>query len=127
MKAESLVQMCEDATAPSREIDARIDCALKGRIFIAWQGHYYECDRGPNFGGEEVAKFTSSIDAAMTLVPKGMDWRIDTMTGLPGAVVCPPNAWLSHKTSPRLYHGATPALALCIAALCATPVGKVDQ
>lgn len=116
---DNLVERCEVATGPDREIDARIDCLLKGLTFVKWQGHYYECDKGPNFGGAEVHRFTASIDAAMELIPSGMDWRIDTMTGLPGAIVCVPNAWLSTKTAPRLHHGATPAIALCIAALCA--------
>lgn len=126
----NLVERCEEATGPDREIDARIHCVLEGRVFVKWQGHYYECDKGPNYGGDEVPRYTASIDTAMTLIPEGMDWRVDTMTGLPGAIVCVPNAWLSTKTAPMMHRGATPALALCVAALCAritSAVGKAQE
>ncbi len=56
--------------------------------------------------------YTSSIDAALTLVPRGRLWSIGCLVKAPGYVVVLDNDKRSHR-------GATPALALCIACLSA--------
>ena len=55
--------------------------------------------------------FTRSLDAALTLVPEGWSWRVQSeMGGVPFALV----ATLDERFP---VSAATPALALCIAAL----------
>jgi hypothetical protein len=63
----------------------------------------------------EVPQFTSSIDAALSLVPEGLVWDISsgTKAGLPD----PPWAALWSDDLDVAADGKTPALALCIAAL----------
>jgi len=59
-----------------------------------------------------VPRYTTSIDAAMTLVPEG--WRFElTNTGFkPGVSLVPPGKFFLVGS-----YAATPALALCAAAL----------
>ena len=124
-----LAERCEKATGPNRSLDVEIcvaTCTVDSSVnpqYVqnmrpdddddGWVLYEYEDENYTDC----AASFTESIDAAMKLVPEGLDWRVDTMTGLPGAIVCLPNAWLSHKTAPRMVHGKTPALALAAAAL----------
>lgn len=138
-----LARRLEDASEPDRKLDAEIDVAVRagpGAQFPSWIYTNFPTWRARDDGRVEVVHsdgkggvhwtprpYTKSIDAACTLIPTELDWRVDTMTGLPGAIVAVPNAWLSTKTAPRLYHAATPALALCVAALralCADHVGR---
>jgi hypothetical protein len=117
-----LAERCEAATVPDRELGFKILLACGWRRTNVGHFHgplYYWSDGGGkrSYSEDRLPCPTALLDAAMTLVPEGMDWRVDTMTGLPGAIVCAPNAWLSTKTAPMLQHGATPALALCAAAL----------
>jgi hypothetical protein len=66
------------------------------------------------FGGPPPA-YTASTDAALTLVPPGVEWQISTAD-----LVAPEfHAYVRNE----LYagFGATPAIALCIAALRPTP------
>lgn len=57
--------------------------------------------------------YTSSLDAAMMLVPEGFLWSVDTLDAFPEACVAGPG-----PIGPDSYiSAATPALALCIAAL----------
>lgn len=61
-------------------------------------------------------RYTASIDAAMTLVPEGYDWSLDNFDGEFGK----PSAWVHARRSAAEIvpvTGATPALALCSAAL----------
>jgi hypothetical protein len=102
-----LIERLEKATGPDVDLDEAIAC------FLAPPHPRH----GKPVGMIYAPKYTASIDAALTLVPKDLAWRVDVMTGLPGAIVCVPNAWVSHKTAPTHWAGTTPAIALCIAAL----------
>ena len=55
---------------------------------------------------------TASIDAALTLVLEGCEWSIDTLDGVPEAIVAPFGPIDQNPTK-----AATPALAIVIAAL----------
>lgn len=62
--------------------------------------------------------YTTSIDAALTLVPEGWQWNIDNGIHCEDAA----HAWLGNNSPQEIVPGtsgdaATPALALCIAAL----------
>jgi hypothetical protein len=93
-----LADKCERASGPDRELDEAIarQTHILGRRM--WSG---------------VAKpYTASLDSAMTLVPEGSAWRVVT--------------WPKNTEGPKagaLVEGApdvlaaTPALALCAAAL----------
>jgi hypothetical protein len=122
-----LIARLEAATGPDRELDARIWCAV-----FAPEGAYVERSR---FNGEwciyhgksvrsgeprlweaknsRVRPVTESLDAALTLVPVGgWRWHVDYR---PGA-----QCWhgLSSPFNDECDSlGATPAIALCIAAL----------
>lgn len=125
----SLIERLEKATGPDRLLDGLIMAAtnppsdldgIPANIFIRYEGDY---GRFKSFAGtpmsfsKPVPLYTASLDAALTLVPADKDWRVGNMTGLPTATVCTPGAWLSFKTAPTAWHGETPAIALCIAAL----------
>lgn len=81
---KDLIERLEAATGPDQELDHAIGMAV-------------------GFGGD----FTSSIDAALTLVPEGYGWNLQGNTNSFYAVV----RGYKNKVSP------TPAIALCIAAL----------
>lgn len=56
---------------------------------------------------------TASLDAAMMLVPEGLSWLIGS-----GDDLGPPHAWVGDQSDqPKGIGAATPALALCAAAL----------
>ncbi len=59
----------------------------------------------------EVRPYTTSLDAAMTLVPEGLCWEVEAGPKI-GAVAC-----VGTRYGPMEGTGTTPALTLCIAAL----------
>ena len=95
----ALVDRCEAATGPDRELDKAIARAV-GTIM--------------NY---TVPAYTASLDAAMTLVPEDHALNIETISG--GLAYA--NVWLDVSdhdgTAPNESRAATPALALCTAAL----------
>lgn len=133
---EALIKELEEATAPSRELDAAI-------AVTAFPEKYIHCDKPnkpgcvyinhnktPYHGGDigpisqcDAPRFTASIDAALALVPEGWWWNVeDTRIGDMnwfGAYLsdCP----LVDKDEPATHipgsSSASPAIALCIAAL----------
>lgn len=130
-----LADRCEKATGPDERLNAEIVAALNDALLKPyppqtdfgpgqrWQ--FWSLD-GKHFLGNEakhpfkVPPFTASIDDAMTLVPEG--WRLIDMceTVIEGDL--PWYVRLREKrfdVPPGSAHsdGATPALALCAAAL----------
>lgn len=99
----ALAERCEKAEGPDRELDEAIMDARE-----QWSGDYIWLD------------YTRSLDAAMTLVPENADaagerYRLEGYNS-PG-VLAPhvrASAWVAGAA--RCY-AATPALALCAAAL----------
>lgn len=86
---DELIERLKQATGPDPELDYDIQCEMDGR-------------------GKPPA-YTGSFDAALTLVPRGVWWRCSCDIDLtPTAVV---------GGSQYAEVGATPAIALCIAAL----------
>ncbi len=126
----ALIERLSRATGPDRELDAAIAVAIKGgRIDWILDGitketfpvRVYPDTTGVTARGElqaAVPRYTSSIDAAMTLVPEGWNWELSNN---------PPSAWMCESGyNPDTYNGETaqanartPAIALTIAALSA--------
>lgn len=91
-----LIAKLEAATGPDRRLDDAIHVAVRGRTALP--------------------PYTKSIDAALMLVPQGFQAYVDTGVGYGDAHAC---VWADHPH--RIQGGArqqaTPAIALCIAAL----------
>ena len=104
----SLISRLEAAEGPDRELDEDI-----GRA-IGWAYQTYNSWRPPTPPHFHcpLPEFTASLDAAVGLVQEGCNWCVGAS---PTAAYCyyedDENALMSWQ------HGATPALALCIAAL----------
>jgi hypothetical protein len=137
-----LVERCEQATGPDRELDASIFKALGAPVPFQFFNKLvaltfdeaeqcYFAPIGDMRVRYEPPTYTASLDAAMTLVPEGM-------------MFCVTNVGVDHPTKPDLSRssaivgkpddpkrgyntGATPALALCAAALRARASAMADQ
>lgn len=129
----ALAERCEMASGPDRELDAAIRCAVfapagafveQSPINGAW------CVYETGYGGKKrswearglsqlqrLGEFTASLDAAMTLVPEGLDWGIAHF-GPRGSEA---QAWPrgAHDSADKVTGSSDtiPALALCAAAL----------
>lgn len=107
---DDLIARLEKATEGSRELDSQIAQNL-------WTQQFGKC-RPKDL---RIPTYTTSIDAAMTLVPEGVEGEVRWWKGADGntyARACI-DADLTSDVLP-LYESATvrsPALALCIAAL----------
>jgi hypothetical protein len=116
MTREELIAALESATGPDRGLDADIAMAVQ-----AWPDGAFIMRGAPGMigldGGRCVSApaYTSSIDAALTLVPEGYRWSADCTGPKPYFRV-----WRMGRNVSRMdadAEGATPALALAAAAL----------
>ncbi len=105
-----LIARIEAATGPDQELDAEIHLlATKNTIACV-----ADIMAGCELGWEHPA-YTASIDAALKLAPEGWDWIIGASAGSKFPVA---NLGRSYPTNKNVAHeAATPALALCAAAL----------
>jgi hypothetical protein len=121
-----LAERCEAATGPDREINRMIFATVKPDEFADPKeaAQYASPDyRGNNADWYYLStlglpRYTTSLDAAMSLVPEG--WRpIINMASEEGAALA--DLWALPESSPKPTRkhakAATPALALCAAAL----------
>jgi len=122
----ALADRVEQAEGPSRELDAAVVAALNLRSFVRQDRHYISLARGEiwlstwrigkacvdTFEGE-VPAFTESIDAAAMLVPEGFAFGCGCGTEEPNVEGW---GWCGPDEGPYAF-AATPALALCCAAL----------
>ena len=119
-----LAERCEQATGADRRLDAEIDIAVRG-----FPEQAYEQTNGLRGKGSPelnridwfikwgADRYTASLDAAMTLVPEGYVFGLgnfdpDGGTAKAAAIV---GATPDEDRNPTF--AATPALALCAAAL----------
>lgn len=95
-----LIDRLESASEGSRELDILIATAVGAK----------------RVDGPWYARYSTSLDAALTLVPEGWTGSVDVPGDNNGAWLDPPAApVIGHE---RVYAiGATSALALCIASL----------
>lgn len=125
-----LIERLEKAEGSDREIDHAITDAFA--YFFPFQpdpyswrtkvgDKYFDTERfgrGGSTSDRYVPKYTSSLDAALSLVERklpGVHWSISNATVKPRA-----NVWMPQPTRPIMgpySSGATPALAVCLALL----------
>lgn len=99
---DDLIARLEAAPEGSRELDQDIFFAVHDQDREAYRA----------VGPPGVLPYTTSLDAALTLVPEGCQWGLEVWgeNGGNAAWVMPPHGHPSR-------YAATPALAICIAAL----------
>lgn len=102
-----LIAKLEAAEGPSRELDAEIEKLIQMPPQTVAE---YALKTARATWVTNPPAFTSSLDAALTLVPDDHDWIIYNVNGHLGST---PMARVGDVKA----HAATPALALCIAAL----------
>ena len=114
----SLIERIEAATGPDRRLDIDICVALD--VETSWHGDLASLGyKSQSYIALGTQPYTASIDAALTLLPEGMDWRLERNTDIRmgfGAAVFEPGTPGKYPGI-RLYSGATPCLALLAAIL----------
>ena len=119
---DNLIAELERATKGSREFDVRIE--ITRRSFLAGLGaaavavEIARIKSQIGFAkfaeGEEVPHFSTSLDAALTLVPEGWRWTVGKQNigkyDGPAAFCWKPDP----ENEPILAKSSVPALALCI-------------
>ena len=104
---DELIKRLESATEGSRELDAAI---IMSGLHVSM----------PDDPVGWPPKFTTSIDAALTLVPAGRPWSITQQSSGVGyfadIAIKDDDGWWFEADGPG-SEAPTPALALCIAAL----------
>lgn len=126
MDRADLIAALEKAEGPSRELDAAIMEVIGlpkiffGRPVTQWwrHGDSWRCETNDGYihlDAQNTPSYTASLDAALSLVPDRRAWEIKSTywstDKRPAACVVRPDGVR------RYGLGATPALALCIAAL----------
>ncbi len=114
MTKEQLLAALETATGPDRELDEAIAACIAGasrEVMPSGRVGYHKAGFWVSI--EPILPYTSSIDAALTLVPENMDWRV----GFSHDVLENECTGFARVRGPRFYDAATPAIALCIASL----------
>lgn len=120
---EALALRCEQATGPDRRLDAEIDCLARfPNLRPAEPDDHRPYQRGVPPGAGDIwcptgflmaASYTDSVDAALTLVPDGAQFDIVGEQGSQPAR----NKCFAKVATISVWTAATPALALCAAAL----------
>jgi len=120
-KLVELAGRCERASGPDRELDCQIYAVLQGWRYVKVmhrqkEGHFYAFRTSDGDKTVLLAPFyTKSLDAAIMLVQEGCFWS------MPGLVQPLWDARINHHDGliclPLSQPCATPALALCAAAL----------
>jgi len=117
---KALANRCE-RDEPSRELDGSIAAAL-GLEHGPWETVYVET-RSIRSGAERAPAYTTSLDAAVSLVPAGSFWLRKSQYAMTCACeATDKNGWFVHIDG----KGARPALALCAAALRARAALPID-
>ena len=110
-----LIARLEKATGPDRELDEQIQAAISGATLekqADGRSAYHRDGFWISIG--KVLPYTSSIDAAMTLVPEGMEKDFTDLYGVARVSV-----GINAEPGPfyGTHEGGSLAIALCIAAL----------
>jgi hypothetical protein len=107
-----LAARCQAATGPDQALDEAIERAIG--TYSAFSYYTLGDNDQPNY---VPTRYTASLDAAMQLVPEGASWQMGRGFSFAWAIVSLPSE--DPMTEPRemTAEAATPALALCTAAL----------
>ncbi|MDB5620552.1 hypothetical protein [Tardiphaga sp.] len=128
-KLLELVTCCEAVSHGDRELDADIWLAVtpgatrnKTGYTHAASGKWCDIDETRDATGRliVVPHYTSSLEAAATLIPDDFDWVLERTNG--GLTIC---ARVGHNDPDRSSWGNTPELALTAAALCARAASSI--
>jgi hypothetical protein len=138
-----LIERLKQATGPDRELDRMIavhpktpSCGVAKGTELHRVAEAEGCgsldDNGVFHPIFVIPRYTESLDAAMTLVPEGWSWHLSggdlSVGGKPYACIASnelsggPEPWLEEREVEEAT-AATPAIALCIAALTAISKG----
>ena len=125
---QHLIERLEKATGSDRELDNFIVAAIGWKRIqtgsAAWPHFVWRTPDGAQFpdDGTRVPNYTGSIDAASTLVPNGLTWNAGITDEHFGGPIVATAQVLTREFTPKGWRsrGATPAIALCIAALSAS-------
>lgn len=112
-----IIKRLEEASGPSPELDGRIYCAVNGLTFrsVSRDGSiHFEPDENGTHTMVTPHPYTESIDTSATLCPAGHDWSLYVDNG-EAVAGCMPASEDGCDVSDS--HGATPAIALCLAFL----------
>lgn len=119
---EELAERIEKLDGPDREVDAEIAVSVLGMerdgpmFFGKDEDFVLERDYYSLEGSHrELPAFTASLDAAMTLVPEGWDFRAERFDAKKACAAVWLRGW--HDDTKLDTEASTPALALCAAAL----------
>jgi len=108
---DALIARLEAATKGSRELDLAIaQEALGLRPIVTLRGTQVHNPKQPSSVSWDLKAYTTSLDAALTLVPEGLRWEC-------GQTAATKTPWASVGAGQYSQRGATLALAICIAAL----------
>ena len=111
MTREDLARRCEAATGPDRALD----CAIRDTLRLP---NDYSADWGARKHEIPAAyPYTASLDAALTLVPGEAFWRVGHDGAGPDPSAFRADVFQTPGTGLNVARSATPALALCAAAL----------
>jgi hypothetical protein len=107
----ALAERCEQAAGPDKELDFTID------NFMLKHGPEADRIRNPRY----VLPYTASLDAAVTLVPEGYYWQVANGKRRHYEPQACADLFVAHGPNRGdvsfTADAATPALALCVAAL----------
>jgi hypothetical protein len=130
----ALAKRCEQAAGPDRELDAEIEACLTGRVThphapgytLEKQDAEWKLARLAESGFISSARrparpYTASLDAAVTLVPEGYYWQVANGKRNHSEPQACADLFVAHGPNRGdmsfTVDAATPALALCAAAL----------
>ena len=143
---DSLIKKLEQAEAGSRELDERIAFIVRWRpnekddprSALSFAMHESKHDYGTAWIAHRpmnplwhIPFYTTSLDSALTLVPEGWAWFVEKIgepftTG--SARLWIPAQWTQGLPKEQfIQDAATPALALCIAALRASVSSNIER
>ena len=105
---DDLIKRLENAEKGSRELDKAIARALGFRIAASTGGPMI-MRQNDNVASWDLPHYTTSLDAALTLVPEEFDWLVSHVNG--GLTI------FAQVGPGKEYFAETAPLALCIAAL----------
>jgi hypothetical protein len=82
MELLRIAGLCEKGTGPDRHLDALIWCTLNRRTLDAIDSSGFDyLNESGRVCWQDRIDYTASLDAAASLVPEGMSWRIECWRG----------------------------------------------
>lgn len=116
---ETLIKRLEQAAAGSRELDAAIVNGINTRPWgiVEWDDGEPYLDISPTLPLVPVQHYTTSIDAALTLVPEGFDVTVHRNPRNIGNHARVSNMGLKHEPVGFVHDNLPAPICVCIAAL----------